>query len=85
MAKTISKIISFILALVTLFALTVPALALSWDGSSAGGGGGGSPAGANGYAIRYTDENDLVGYRFSLVDKNGSNKVSQSIDVFLNN
>ena len=85
MAKTISKIISFVLALVSLFALAVPALALSWDGSSAGGGGGGSPAGANGYAIRYTDENDLVGYRFSLVNKSGANKVSKSIDVFLNN
>ena len=85
MTKRIKKSVAFILALVTLFALAVPALALSWDGSSAGGGGGGSPAGANGYAIRYTDENDLVGYRFSLVDKNGSNKVSKSIDVFLNN
>ena len=77
--------LSFILAFVTVSLLTIPVFALSWDGSSAGGGGGGSPAGPNGYAIRYTDDNDLVGYRFSLVDKSGANKVSKSIDVFLNN
>ena len=85
MAKRIKKSVAFILALVTLFALAVPAFALSWDGNSAGGGGGGTPAGANGYAIRYTDDNDLVGYRFSVVNKSGANKVSKSIDVFLNN
>ncbi len=83
MKKSI-KILSLLLVLVTaLMALAVPAFALSWDGSSAGGGGGGSPAGANGYAVRTTDDN-CIGYRFSVVDKSGSNKVSKVIDVFRN-
>ena len=67
--------------LFTAFYLT--ASALSWDGNSTGGGGGGSPAGPNGYAIRTTGDN-CIGYRFSLVDKNGSNKVAKVIDVFRN-
>lgn len=85
MAKRSFRIISFFLSILSFFTLSVSAFALTWDGSSAGGGGGGTPAGPNGYAIRYTDENDLVGYRFSVVDKSGANKVSKSIDVFLNN
>ncbi|MFT9055515.1 MAG: hypothetical protein ABF449_02655 [Ethanoligenens sp.] len=61
----------------------ISAFALSWDGSSTGGGGAGSPAGPNGYAIRTTGDNCL-GYRFSVVDKAGNNKVSKVIDVFRN-
>ncbi|MDD4496148.1 MAG: hypothetical protein PHV32_17705, partial [Eubacteriales bacterium] len=63
--------------------LSLNAFALEWDGSSSGGGGGGSPAGPNGYAVRTTDDNCL-GYRFSVVDKYGNNKVSKVIDVFRN-
>jgi hypothetical protein len=63
--------------------LSLNAFALEWDGSSSGGGGGGSPAGPNGYAVRTTGDNCL-GYRFSVVDKYGNNKVSKVIDVFRN-
>ena len=63
--------------------LPLNTLALEWDGSSSGGGGGGSPANANGYAIRTTDDNCL-GYRFSLVDKSGNTKGGKVIDVFRN-
>ena len=71
-----------VLATATL-SLCLPAFAISWDGSSTGGGGGGSPAGPNGYAVRTTDDNCL-GFRFSVVDKNGANKVAKVIDVFRN-
>ena len=40
------------------------------------------PAGPNGYAIRTTQPHNLIGYRFSCVDKNGDNKVAKVIDVF---
>lgn len=71
----------FVCALIPLGCIS--AFALSWDGSSTGGGGAGSPAGPNGYAIRTTGDNCL-GYRFSVVDKAGNNKVSKVIDVFRN-
>ncbi len=78
------KILALLLALVTvLSAASISAFALSWDGSSAGGGGNGTSAGANGYAIRTTDDN-CIGYRFSTVNKAGTNKVSKVIDVFRN-
>ena len=85
MKKSI-KILSLLLVLVTLLtSITVPAFALSWDGSTAGGGGNGTSAGANGYAIRYTDnDTNLLGYRFSIVNKSGANKVTKVIDVFRN-
>lgn len=57
--------------------------ALSWDGSSQGGGGAGTSAGVNGYAIRTTGDN-CIGYRFSVVNKAGDNKVAKVIDVFRN-
>ena len=64
----------FIFLCAVLSAFQLSTLALEWDGSSSGGGGGGSPAGPNGYAVRTTGDNCL-GYRFSLVDKYGNNKV----------
>lgn len=63
--------------------LSLNAFALEWNGSSTGGGGGGSPAGPNGYAIRTTGDN-CIGYRFSVIDKSGNNKVAKVIDVFRN-
>ena len=63
--------------------LALNAIALEWNGSSTGGGGGGSPAGPNGYAVRTTGDNCL-GYRFSVVDKSGNNKVTKVIDIFRN-
>ena len=84
MKKQLFKWLSALLVICFVFSgLSLNAFALQWDGSSTGGGGGGSPAGPNGYAVRTTDDNCL-GYRFSVVDKNGNNKVSKVIDVFRN-
>ncbi|MBQ7726660.1 MAG: hypothetical protein IJT66_05895 [Clostridia bacterium] len=66
-----------------LFSSLLSAAALSWNGSSAGGGGGGTAAKVNGYAVRTTGDN-CIGYRFSIVNKTGANKVSKVIDVFRN-
>lgn len=83
--KTI-RVLSVFLAAVTLISsLAVTAYALNWDGSSAGGGGAGTSAGPNGYAIMTTDDNCMVGYRFSVVDKNGGTKNGKVIDVYRNN
>ena len=78
-------IIAVFLAIMTAVSLfTMNAAAISWDGSSTGGGGGGSAAGANGYAVRSTDNDTAcIGYRFSVVDKSGSSK-GRVIDVFRN-
>ncbi len=82
MKDKILKLISMLMVLCTVLSgLAMNALALEWDGSSSGGGGGGSPAGSDGYAVRTTSDNCL-GYRFSIVDKSGNNKVSKVIDVF---
>ena len=82
MKKSI-KVLSLILVLVTFVSsLMISTEALSWDGNSAGGGGGGTAAGANGYAIAFTDDMNIVAYRFSVVNKSGANKVSKVIDVF---
>ncbi len=78
------KILSLFLVFCTMlsaFALTVSSL--SWDGSSQGGGGGGTAAGPNGYAVGTTGDN-CIGYRFSIVNKSGANKVAKVIDVFRN-
>lgn len=75
------RFVSFLLAVMTLLSLLPSALAISWDGSSTDGGGHGSSATVNGYAIRTTGDN-CIGYRFSVVDKTGANKVTKVIDVF---
>ncbi len=61
--------------------LMLPVCGLQWIGSSTGGGGGGTAAEPDGYAVRTTADN-CIGYRFSIVDKAGANKVSKVIDVF---
>lgn len=81
--KSIRLILAVLVACVLIPLGSMSAFALSWDGSSTGGGGAGSPAGPNGYAIRTTGDNCL-GYRFSVVNKAGNNKVSKVIDVFRN-
>ena len=82
MSKRILRIASLLLAAVLLIsAFAVGAFALEWDGDSVGGGGNGTDAGKVGYAIRTLD-NNVIGYRFSLVDAYGNNKVSKVIDVF---
>lgn len=82
-----TKVFRLLLALITvcivISGLSLNAFALEWNGSSTGGGGGGTPAGPNGYAVRTTGDNCL-GYRFSVVDKSGNNKVTKVIDVFRN-
>lgn len=84
MQKKIIKTVSILLVFCIAFsALTMVASALSWDGSSSGGNGGGTAAAKNGYSVRNTGDN-CIGYRFSVVDKNGANKVAKVIDVFRN-
>lgn len=84
MKKKIAKLMTCVLVVATLFALScISASALSWDGSSTGGGGNTTSAGPNGYAIR-TDADNCIGYRFSVVDKNGGTKNGAVIDVFRN-
>ena len=84
MKKRIIKIVTCVLVVATILALScISASALSWDGSSTGGGGNTTSAGPNGYAIR-TDADNCIGYRFSVVDKNGGTKNGSVIDVFRN-
>ena len=84
MKRRLIKFSSFFALLILIFSASIiTASALSWDGSSTGGGGGGTPAGPNGYAVRTTGDNCL-GYRFSLVDKNGNIKGNKVMDVFRN-
>ena len=82
MKNKIVKIISLLVVLATVAsAFAFNAMALSWDGSSADGGGHGTSAGPNGYGIASVNWDNCVGYRFSLVDKTGANKVTKVIDV----
>lgn len=82
--KTIRILSIFLAVLAAVSSLAVTAYALNWDGSSAGGGGAGTSAGPNGYAIMTTDDNCMIGYRFSVVDKNGGTKNGKVIDVYRN-
>lgn len=85
MRKKLYRITALLLAACTaVSSFSMVAAALSWDGSSSGGGGGGSTATTKGFSLRYTDDNNCLGYRFSVVTKDGSNKVSKVIDVFRN-
>lgn len=83
MKKTIKILALFLVFCTIISAFSMTASALSWDGSSQGGGGGGSYAGPNGYAVGTTGDN-CIGYRFSIVNKSGANKVANVIDVFRN-
>ncbi len=82
----IKKVISIILAFcIGLSIIPFAALALSWDGSSAGGGTNVVNGSSTGYVIRSTsDSASVVGYRFSVVDSSGAMKVTKVIDVFRN-
>lgn len=82
MKKRILSCFAFVLVVCCLVPLW--ASAISWNGSSAGGGGSGTSATVNGYAIRTLGDN-CVGYRFSVVDKTGANKVTKVIDVYRKN
>ena len=85
MRKRIVRLMSMLLLICAMSAAcTVAVYALSWDGDSAGGGGKGSDAGPNGYAVAAVNVENCVGYRFSLVDSSGANKVSKVIDVYRN-
>lgn len=82
----IKKVISILLVICTLFStLPIAALALSWDGSSAGGSTNAVNGSSTGYVIRSTiDSNCVVGYRFSAVSSTGTMKVKKVIDVYRN-
>lgn len=85
MKKRLLRIASFLIAACTLLsAFSMSASALSWDGSSTGGGGEGSAATTKGFTIRYTDDRNCLGYRFSVVDKAGGTRNGISIDVYRN-
>ena len=82
MNKRILRITSILFAVVLLISVfTVGSWALEWDGSTLEESDQGHNAGATGFALRTTDDN-VVGYRFSVVDKAGNNKVSKVIDIF---
>ena len=84
MKKRMIKLTTCVLAVIAISLLfCLSASALTWDGSSTGGGGNTTSAGPNGYAIR-TDADNCIGYRFSVVDKNGGTKNGAVIDVFRN-
>lgn len=84
MRKNMIKILALFLMICTMFSVfALSASALSWDGSSQSGGGAGQDTGRVGYAIRTTNDN-CIGYRFSIVNKSGANKVTKVIDVFRN-
>ena len=82
----IKKVISILLVLCTLLSvIPYSALALSWDGDSAGGSTDAVNGSSTGYVIRSTSDSAcVVGYRFSVVDSSGNMKVSKVIDVFRN-
>ena len=80
----IKKVISILLVLVTLLtSIPYTALALSWDGDSAGGSTNAVNGSSTGYVIRSTSDSAcVVGYRFSAVDSDGDMKVTKVIDVY---
>lgn len=82
----IKKVISILLVLCTLLSvIPYSALALSWDGDSAGGSTDAVNGSSIGYVIRSTSDSAcVVGYRFSAVNSSGNMKVSKVIDVFRN-
>ena len=83
MAKRLHRLTAVLIALCTLLsAVSITASALSWDGSSNGGGGEGGAATTKGFSVRSTDDNNCLGYRFSVVDKTGNTKNGTVIDVF---
>lgn len=80
MKRTISLLLTL---LILLSAFPLSSFALSWDGSSAGGSTNAVNGSNTGYVIRSTkDDECVVGYRFSVVNAEGNNKVSKVIDVF---
>ena len=83
MKNKIIRVFSLLLVLITTASVvSLPAFALDWDGDSVDGGNATVMAGPNGYAIATDTWENCVGYRFSLVNKSGANKVSKVIDVF---
>jgi len=85
MKNRITKMLALLLAFVCLVSsLSVTCFALEWDGSSGGGAGNGKAADVRGFAVRRYPDDNCLGYRFSIVNKSGANKVSKVIDVFRN-
>ena len=85
MKNKIIRVFSLLLVLIAAVSVvSLPAFALEWDGDSSDGGGHGTSAGPNGYGIASVNWDNCVGYRFSLIDKDGENKVTKVIDVIRN-
>ena len=85
MKKKTQKLIAIFLALISVLSVfSSTCFALEWDGSSGGGAGKGTSADVRGFAVRRYPDDNCLGYRFSIVDKSGANKVSKVIDVFRN-
>ena len=83
MKKTIKRMLSLtLIMLCAVSVLPLSAFALEWDGASGGGGIAGHTADVDGYAVRFYPEDNCIGYRFSVVDKNGFDASSKTIDVF---
>ena len=75
-----------LMAFIFFITITMPTSALEWEGSSTGGGGNGTVGTVNGYAIHTTNvSNNCIGYRFSVVNKAGDNKVTKVIDIYRDN
>lgn len=76
------KFVTLLLALVAILsAVAGPASALEWSGDANGTGGTASGIANNGFALADMKDN-LAGYRFSVVDKNGNTRNGKVIDVF---
>ena len=79
MKRTISLLLTL---LILLSAVPFSSFALSWDGSSAGGSTNAVNGNNTGYVIRSTkDDECVVGYRFSVVNAEGNNKNSLSLEI----
>jgi hypothetical protein len=85
MKKKTQRLIAVLLTIISIVSVfSSTCFALEWDGSSGGGAGRGTSADVRGFAVRRYPDDNCLGYRFSIVDKTGANKVSKVIDVFRN-
>ena len=82
MKTRLFKLIAFLLACLSFSSILIsPAAALNWSGDATGAGGNCSGVAQTGFAIVHGADN-LAGYRFSVVDKDGKTYNNLVIDVF---
>lgn len=83
--KRFQKVLSLCLAVLSLVtALAIPSDAIEWSGNAGGIGGTATGVTSNGFGIASTSDN-LVGYRFSVVNKDGVTRNGKVIDIFRDN